>query len=44
MQIFFLSCLFGVGSAMGIWVILSAQATVDDIVRHGGRPFPPGEP
>ncbi len=43
MQIIFLSCFFGVGSAMGIWVVLSAHATADEIVRRGGRPFPPGE-
>jgi hypothetical protein len=44
MQIFFFSCFLGIGSAMGIWVVLSVHDTVDEIVRRGGRPFPAGEP
>lgn len=44
MQLVFLSCLFGVGCAMGLWAALSARATIDEIVRRGGTPFPPGEP
>ncbi len=44
MQIVFLTCLLGVGCALGLWVALSTPATIDEIVRRGGRPFPPGEP
>lgn len=44
MQVVFLSCLFGAGCAMALWAAFSAQATADEIVRRGGRPFPPGEP
>lgn len=44
MQILFVSCFLGAAWAMGVWVSLSAHATIDEIVRRGGRPFPPGEP
>jgi hypothetical protein len=44
MQIMLLSCLFGAGCAMGLWAVVSTHATIDEIVRRGGRPFPIGEP
>ncbi len=44
MQMVLLSCLFGAVCAMGLWAVVSAHATIDEIVRRGGRPFPPGEP
>jgi len=43
MQIVFLSCLFGAMCAMGLWASASVHATIDEIVRRGGWPFPPGE-
>lgn len=44
MLIFLLSCLFGAVCAVGVWAALSAHATVQEIVRCGGSPFPTGEP
>ncbi|MGH6670603.1 MAG: hypothetical protein ACRECV_01345 [Xanthobacteraceae bacterium] len=44
MHIIVLSGLFGAVCAMGSWAVVSAYATIDEIVRRGGRPFPPGEP
>jgi hypothetical protein len=44
MQIVLLGCLLGVGCAMAAWVAAAAHTTVDEIVRRGGTPFPPGEP
>jgi hypothetical protein len=43
-QIVLSGCLFGVVCAMGLWMSASVQATVGEIVRRGGSPFPPGEP
>lgn len=39
-----LSCLFGVATAMTLWAFDAGRTTIDEIVRRGGRPFPPGEP
>lgn len=44
MQAILLSCLFGAVCAMALWVAFSVRATVDEVMRRGGRPFPPGEP
>jgi len=44
MRFIVLSCLFGAGAAMAIWASVAARATIDEIVRRGGRPFPFGEP
>ena len=38
-----LSCFFGAGTAMALWASVAARETIDEIVRRGGRPFPPGE-
>jgi len=29
---------------MALWAAGAAHATVHEIVRRGGKPFPPGEP
>jgi hypothetical protein len=39
-----LSCLFGAAAAMTLWALDAGHSTIDEIVRRGGRPFPPGEP
>jgi hypothetical protein len=39
-----LSCLFGAAAAMTLWALDAGHTTIDEIVRRGGRPFPPGEP
>lgn len=39
-----LSCFFGVAAAMTLWASAAGRSTIDEIVRRGGRPFPPGEP
>lgn len=44
MQIVLLGCLLGAGCAMALWAVAAAHATIDEIVRRGGTPFPPGEP
>lgn len=44
MHMIVLSCVLGVACAMGAWAAFSAETTIDEIVRRGGRPFPPGEP
>jgi type III secretory pathway component EscT len=44
MQIVLLGCLLGVCGAMTLWAATAADATIDEIVRRGGLPFPPGEP
>jgi hypothetical protein len=44
MKMVFLSLVFGAVCAMGAWAAMSAHATINEIVRRGGRPFPPGEP
>jgi hypothetical protein len=44
MLIFLLSCLFGAVCAVGVWTAITAHTTIDDIVKRGGTPFPPGEP
>lgn len=44
MQIVVLGCLLGVGGAMALWAATAAHATIDEILRRGGLPFPPGEP
>jgi hypothetical protein len=44
MQIVFLSCLLGAGGAMALWAAFAVHAAADEIMRRGGRPFPPGEP
>jgi hypothetical protein len=44
MQMVLLSCVFGAVCAMGLWAAVSVRATVDEVMRRGGRPFPPGEP
>jgi hypothetical protein len=43
MRFIVLSCLFGAGATMALWASVAARATIDEIVRRGGRPFPPGE-
>jgi hypothetical protein len=44
MKMVLLSLVFGAVCAMGAWAAMSAHATINEIVRRGGRPFPPGEP
>ncbi len=44
MRFIVLSCLFGAGTAMAMWTPVAARATIGEIVRRGGRPFPFGEP
>jgi hypothetical protein len=44
MKMFFLSLVLGAVCAMGAWAAVSAHTTIDEIMRRGGRPFPPGEP
>jgi hypothetical protein len=44
MKMVLLSLILGAICAMGAWVAVSAHATIDEIVRRGGRPFPIGEP
>jgi predicted phage tail protein len=44
MQIVLLGCLLGAGCAMALWASAAARATIEEIVRRGGTPFPPGEP
>jgi hypothetical protein len=44
MQIVFLGCLLGAAGAMALWASAAARATIDEIVRRGGTPFPPGQP
>jgi hypothetical protein len=44
MKIVLLSFLFGTICAAGTWATVSTHATIDEIMRRGGRPFPPGEP
>jgi hypothetical protein len=44
MQVVIVSCVIGAMCAMGLWAAWSVQAAVDEVVRRGGRPFPPGEP
>jgi hypothetical protein len=39
-----LSCFFGAAAAMMLWASAAGRSTIDEIVRRGGRPFPPGEP
>ena len=36
----------GIGAmcAMGLWTAVSVRMTIDEVMRRGGRPFPPGEP
>jgi hypothetical protein len=44
MLVFLLSCLFGAVCAVGFWTACTAHTTIDEIVKRGGIPFPPGEP
>lgn len=44
MLVFLLSCLFGAVCAVGLWMTFTAHTTIDEIVKRGGTPFPPGEP
>ncbi len=44
MLIFLLCCLFGAVLAVGLWTAVTARTTIDEIVKRGGTPFPPGEP
>jgi prolyl-tRNA editing enzyme YbaK/EbsC (Cys-tRNA(Pro) deacylase) len=44
MLVFLLSCLFGAVCAVGLWTAFTAHTTIDEIVKRGGSPFPPGEP
>jgi len=44
MKIVLLSFLLGAICAAGAWTAVSAHATTNEIMRRGGRPFPPGEP
>ena len=44
MLLIVLSCLFGAAAGMTLWALAAGRATIDEIVRRGGRPFPPGEP
>ena len=44
MRFIILGCFFSIGTAMALWASAAAHATVEEIVRRGGRPFPPGEP
>ncbi len=41
MQFTVLSCLLGVACAMGLWAAVSAQTTVDDLMRRHGKAGPP---
>lgn len=43
MQTIVLTCLFGVVFAMVMWVVLSAAATRDRMMRRGERQLPPDE-
>ena len=44
MQIVLLGCLLGACGAMALLAATAADATIGEIVRRGGLPFPPGEP
>jgi hypothetical protein len=44
MQIVFLGCLLGAGGAMALWAAFAVRVAADEIMRRGGRPFPPGGP
>jgi len=44
MLVLLLSCLFGAVCAVGLWTAFTANTTIDEIVKRGGTPFPPGEP
>jgi hypothetical protein len=44
MRFIVLSCLFGAATAVALWASFAARATIDEIVRRGGRPFPSGQP
>jgi predicted outer membrane lipoprotein len=41
MQTLLLSCLFGVVAAMVLWVLSSASAKRDYLMRHGDKLLPP---
>jgi hypothetical protein len=43
MQTMLLSCLFGVVCAMVLWVVGSASAKRDELLRRNGKLFPPEE-
>jgi hypothetical protein len=43
MQTVILSCLFGVFGAMVLWVVGSAAAKRDQMIRRTGKLFPPEE-
>ncbi|HTV28571.1 MAG TPA: hypothetical protein VMF32_12375 [Xanthobacteraceae bacterium] len=44
MKMLALSLILGAVCAMGAWAAVAAHETIDEIMRRGGRPFPPGEP
>jgi len=44
MKFVLFSFLLGAICAMGAWAAVSTRATIEEIVRRGGRPFPTGEP
>jgi hypothetical protein len=44
MKIAVLKFVLGVVCAIGVWAMASTDETIEEIVRRGGRPFPPGEP
>ena len=43
MQTVILSCIFGAVCSMVLWVVGSAAATRDQMIRRSGRPVPPEE-
>jgi len=43
MQTLLLSCLFGAVCTMVLWVLSSVAAKRDQIMRRGGKFFPPEE-
>jgi hypothetical protein len=43
MQTLLLSCLFGAVCTMVLWVLGSAAAKRDDLMRRSGKLFPPDE-
>jgi hypothetical protein len=44
MQVILIGCLFGAVCAMGLLAAAPVRATIEEVIRRGGSPFPPGEP